>query len=139
MLVFQFFSWKIKIISFKNSDFACYWGSPLVQFSKYNDFLCVCWFLGKNLSNFVSPDLKLHNMYCHKYRWGWWYYPCQVHYSSKKSSFPTFDQTDQRPTENWNQIESHSNCRKFSEYWRMYYGNWRKTPWIWNWPLERSG
>ena len=24
-----------------------------------------CRFLGENLSNFVSPDLKLHNRYCH--------------------------------------------------------------------------
>ena len=23
------------------------------------------WFLGKNLSNFIYPDLKLHNLYCH--------------------------------------------------------------------------
>ena len=29
--------------------------SPSTQFSKFNSFLWVCWFLGKNLSNFVSP------------------------------------------------------------------------------------
>ena len=28
--------------------------SPLLQFSKFNDFLCVCWILARNLSNFVS-------------------------------------------------------------------------------------
>ena len=28
-------------------------------------FLWVCWFLGKNLSNFVPPARKLHNPYCH--------------------------------------------------------------------------
>ena len=39
--------------------------SPLHQFPKFNNFLWVCWFLGKNLSNFVSLDLKLHNCYCH--------------------------------------------------------------------------
>ena len=39
--------------------------SPLTQFSKFNHFLWVCWFLGKNLSNFVSPIWKLHNPYCH--------------------------------------------------------------------------
>ena len=39
--------------------------SPLIQNSKFNDFLWVCWFLGKNLSNFVSPVWKLHNPYCH--------------------------------------------------------------------------
>ena len=35
--------------------------SPLHQFSKYNNFFSVCWFLGKNISKFVSLDLKLHN------------------------------------------------------------------------------
>ena len=29
--------------------------SPLTQFSKFNNFLRVGWFLGKNLSNFVPP------------------------------------------------------------------------------------
>ena len=37
------------------------------QFSKFNNFLWVCWFLGNNLLNFVSPDLKLHNRYCHTF------------------------------------------------------------------------
>ena len=28
------------------------------------------WFLGKNISKMLSPDLKLHNLYCHKvYMW----------------------------------------------------------------------
>ena len=45
-----------------------YWGSPLVQFSKFNNFFWVCWFLCKNLSNFVYPVWKLHNPYCHKLR-----------------------------------------------------------------------
>ena len=39
--------------------------SPLVQFSKFNDFLLICWFLCINLSNFVSLVLKLHNQECH--------------------------------------------------------------------------
>ena len=30
-----------------------------------NNFLWVCWFLGKNLSNFAPPVWKLHNSYCH--------------------------------------------------------------------------
>ena len=60
-IFFIFFTWKIKIINFKNSDFSKFWGSPLVQFSKFNNFLWVCWFLCKNLSNFVSLVLKLHN------------------------------------------------------------------------------
>ena len=32
--------------------------SPLIQNSKFNNFLWVCWFLCKNLSNFVPPRLK---------------------------------------------------------------------------------
>ena len=39
--------------------------SPLTQFSNFNNFLWVCWFLGKNLSSFVPPVWKLHNPYCH--------------------------------------------------------------------------
>ena len=39
---------------------------PLHQFSKFNDFRWVCWFLGKNLSNFVPPAWKLDNLYYHK-------------------------------------------------------------------------
>ena len=41
--------------------------SPLTQFSKFNNFLWVCWFLGKSLSNFVPPAWKLHNPYCHSW------------------------------------------------------------------------
>ena len=39
--------------------------APLIQNSKFNNFLWVCWFLGKNLSNFVSLVWKLQNPYCH--------------------------------------------------------------------------
>ena len=39
--------------------------SPLHQFSKFNNFLWVCWFLSKNLSNFVTPTWKLDNPYYH--------------------------------------------------------------------------
>ena len=39
--------------------------SPLHQFSKFNSFHWVCWFLGKNLSNFVSPAWKIDNPYYH--------------------------------------------------------------------------
>ena len=46
-------------------DFALFDTSPLTQFSKFNNFLWVCWFLGKNHSNFVPPAWKLHNPYCH--------------------------------------------------------------------------
>ena len=52
---------RMKWSTLQTLIFASHWGSPLVQFSKFNDFLWVCWFLCKNLSNFVSLDLKLHN------------------------------------------------------------------------------
>ena len=39
--------------------------SQLIQFSKFNNFLGVCWFLAKNHSNFVPPVWKLHYPYCH--------------------------------------------------------------------------
>ena len=39
--------------------------SPLHQFSKFNNFLWVCWLLGKILSNFVAPAWKLNNPYYH--------------------------------------------------------------------------
>ena len=46
-------------------DFALFDTSPLVQFSKFKKILWVCWFVGKNLSNFMYPVWKLHNPYCH--------------------------------------------------------------------------
>ena len=49
--------------------FSSYWCSPLVQFSKFSNFLWVCSFLCKNLSNFVYPVWKLHNPYCHSDKW----------------------------------------------------------------------
>ena len=48
-----------------NSDIWKLLRLPLIQFSKFNDFLRVCWFLGKNLSNFLPLVWKLHNPYCH--------------------------------------------------------------------------
>ena len=39
--------------------------SPLHQFSKLNNSLWVCWFFGKNISNFVPPAWKLNNPYYH--------------------------------------------------------------------------
>ena len=42
--------------------------TQLTQFLKFNNFLWVCWFSGKSLSNFVPPIWKLHNLYCHNCR-----------------------------------------------------------------------
>ena len=45
--------------------------SPLHQFSKFRNFLLICWFLGKNISNFVSPAWKLDNPYYHTWQIKW--------------------------------------------------------------------
>ena len=45
---------------------ALLWRLPSTPVLKIQEFWGVCWFFGKNLSNFVSPDLLLHNRY---YRW----------------------------------------------------------------------
>ena len=37
----------------------------IIPFQKYPNFLRICSLFGKNLPNFASPDLKLHNQYCH--------------------------------------------------------------------------
>jgi hypothetical protein len=62
---------SVKYLTLKTLIFASYWGSPLVQFSKFNNFLWICWFLCKNLSNFVYPVWKLHNPYCHRCTQEW--------------------------------------------------------------------
>ena len=43
-------NWLMKLWLFES-----FWGPPLIQFSKLNYFLWLCWFFGKNLSNFVPP------------------------------------------------------------------------------------
>ena len=60
-IIFDIENWLWK------SNFGTFWHlpSPLTQFSKSNNFLWVCWFLGKNLSNFVPSVWRLHNPYCH--------------------------------------------------------------------------
>ena len=45
-----------------------FWINDELENSKFNHFLGICWFLCKNLSNFVPPGApawKLHNPYCH--------------------------------------------------------------------------
>ena len=50
--------------TFENQILALFESSSITQFSKFNNFLCVCWFSGKNLSNLVPPVWKLDNPYC---------------------------------------------------------------------------
>ena len=54
-----------------------FWNLPI----KFNNFLWVCWFLGKNLSKFVPPTWKLCNPYCHTcwfLRWFQWFCGCHA-------------------------------------------------------------
>ena len=48
-----FLIWKI---DFKSRG--TFWHLPITPISKFNNFLWVCWFLGKNLSNCVPPTWK---------------------------------------------------------------------------------
>ena len=61
----QRFRWFLTKIHFGNQILALFDTSPLHQFSKFNNFLWVCWFLGKNISDFVPPTWKLDNPYYH--------------------------------------------------------------------------
>jgi hypothetical protein len=54
-------------IDFESQILALFDTFPLIQFSKFNNFLWVCWFLGKNLSNYVPPTWKLNNLYYHSF------------------------------------------------------------------------
>ena len=55
------FGWFLTLkIDFECQILALFDTFPLIQFSKFNNFLWVCWFLGKNISNFVLPAWKLH-------------------------------------------------------------------------------
>ena len=52
------FGWFLmKKIYLEIQILALFDSSPLHQFSKFNDFLCVCW-LGKKFSNFLLPPLE---------------------------------------------------------------------------------
>ena len=66
LMIFKIENWLLKL------DFGTFDTSSLHQFSKFNNFLWVRWFLGKNLSNFVSRTWKLGKPYCHIDRRSWW-------------------------------------------------------------------
>ena len=53
-------------IDFESQILAFFDTSSLNQFSILKDSLWVCWFLGKNFSNFVSPTWKLNSPYYYK-------------------------------------------------------------------------
>ena len=48
-------------------NFGTFW--HLHQFSKFNHFLWVCWFLGKNISDLLPPAWKIDNLYYHSVLW----------------------------------------------------------------------
>ena len=59
-------SWHRKL-PLKVKVMALFDGLQLIQNSKFDNFLWVCWFLSKNLSNFIPPVWKLHTPYCHNF------------------------------------------------------------------------
>ena len=68
---FSFCYWHFLITTIFKSLYFLKWcpifdSSPLLQFSKFNNFiwLQLIRFLAKNISNFVSLSWKLHNRYC---------------------------------------------------------------------------
>ena len=62
----KWFQWFLTSkINFEGQIFALFDTSPHTQFAKFNKFLWICWFLTKNLSNFVAFHWKLHIRYFH--------------------------------------------------------------------------
>ena len=60
------FGWFLtQKIDFDCQILALFDSSPLNENSKFNNFLWVCWFLGKHLSNFAPLSWKLDNPYYH--------------------------------------------------------------------------
>ena len=65
-----FCRWNFLIKSLLKKNILLKWcpffdSSPIIQNSKLSNFLCVVWFLWKNLSTFIPPAWKRHNPYCH--------------------------------------------------------------------------
>ena len=63
--VIDIFWWNQFLNHFITKMMPYFWQLAINPNSKFNHFLWVCWFLGKSISNFVSPIWKLHNPYCH--------------------------------------------------------------------------
>ena len=92
------------------SDFALFDTSPLTQFSKFNSFLWVCWFLGKNLFNFVPPVWKLHNPYCHTAETGHRLVNCFV----SQNAFTLGDKLRRSQFQEFNESKT---CRRLHGSW----------------------
>ena len=108
--------------------------SPLIQNSKFNNFLWVCWFLGKNLPNFVYSVWKLHNPYCHNMKLFLYYQNdsffhqvrqnmttnCSLHCSGVKGNSSSLWWCDHSP------VHKGAFC-PFSFRWIHYYGSNKST------------
>ena len=73
LMFFHFFCyWPFLITSIFKSLYFLKWcpifDTSLHQFSKFNNLLWVCWFIGKNISNFELPAWKFNNPYCHNFQ-----------------------------------------------------------------------
>ena len=63
--IFFFIEFNITFLFYFFFDSINFWNFPLHWFSNFNNVLSVCYFLGKNLSNFIYQNLKLLIRYCH--------------------------------------------------------------------------
>ena len=63
---------RVRYVMFKKVNFVKigphFVGLPLFHFKKYQRILWNTLLLGKRLLDFVSPNVKLHNRYCHSPR-----------------------------------------------------------------------
>ena len=65
MYIFCYWHFLIKSLYYVLKWCPIFDSSPFIQNLKFNNFFWICWFLCKNLSNFLPPAWKLHNPYCH--------------------------------------------------------------------------
>ena len=109
----------LMILGFESQILALFDTSLIHQFSKFNNFLWVCWFLGKNLSNFVPPAGKLNNPYYHN--------PKQQQQQSYSSAV-----SDKSSSKEWEKTQrsnictfTHSKTKASGTSWIMW-GHWLK-------------